>query len=127
MQRGSGPFPEHAAEWLGAPDNLTAKQRFAAVSLYLAMMTAVCLELTGADGPVIVEGPFARNRVFGAMLGVATGREVLAATGSATGTSLGAALLAAESVAPRTDFAAFANLMPEKMTADFARWQAALG
>ena len=28
------------------------------------MMTATCLDLIGADGPTIVEGPFAANRLF---------------------------------------------------------------
>ena len=56
------------------------------------MMTATCLELIGAEGPVIVEGPFARNRPFAEMLAAATGRPVLPQEGQA-GTSVGAALL----------------------------------
>jgi sugar (pentulose or hexulose) kinase len=58
------------------------------------MITATCLELAGADGEIVVEGPFARNRLFLEMLGVATGRAVMAQAGQATGTSIGAALLA---------------------------------
>ena len=106
VQQGSGPFPHRAHSWIGSEATLAPGQRFAAVSLYLAMMSATCLELTGAAGPVIVEGPFAKNRVFGAMLSAATGREVLAASGSATGTSIGAALLAAEGMKPGIGFAA---------------------
>ena len=34
-------------------------ERAVAVSWYLALMTAVCLESIGADGPIVVEGPFA--------------------------------------------------------------------
>ena len=105
IQRGSGPFPHREHSWVGDPALLTPGQRFVAVSLYLAMMSATCLELTGAAGPVIVEGPFAKNRVFGAMLSVATDREVLASAGSATGTSIGAALLAAEGMKPDISFA----------------------
>ena len=62
---------------------------------YLAMMTATALELIGADGPTIVEGPFALNGLFVGMLAAATARPVIPAGGSATGTSIGAALLAA--------------------------------
>ncbi|WP_214471611.1 FGGY-family carbohydrate kinase [Mesorhizobium sp. dw_380] len=95
-QRGSGPFPHHAATWLD-DDGINDGQRFAAVSFYLALMTAICLDLIGADGPTIVEGPFARNRLFVGMLAAATARAVVASE-AATGTSIGAALLASDQV-----------------------------
>ncbi|MBE1708232.1 MULTISPECIES: FGGY-family carbohydrate kinase [Mesorhizobium] len=91
-QQGSGPFPHHAATWLNT-DGINDGQRFAAVSFYLALMTATCLDLIGADGPTTVEGPFARNRLFVGMLAASTGRPVVASE-AATGTSIGAALLA---------------------------------
>jgi sugar (pentulose or hexulose) kinase len=91
-QQGSGPFPHQAATWVDA-DGINGGQRFAAISFYLALMTATCLELIGADGPTTVEGPFARNRLFVGMLAASTGRAVVASE-AATGTSIGAALLA---------------------------------
>jgi sugar (pentulose or hexulose) kinase len=122
VQRGSGPFPQREHCWVGDHEGLSAGQRFAAVSLYLAMMSATCLELTGAAGPIIVEGPFAKNRVFGGMLSAATGREVLASSGSATGTSIGAALLASEGIRPNI---AFAGLSPPPALAEgMARYAA---
>jgi sugar (pentulose or hexulose) kinase len=60
------------------------------------MMTAVCLELIGAEGATVAEGPFARNDLYVRMLAAATGRPVLLAAGGGTGTSVGAALLAAQ-------------------------------
>ncbi|RWC43424.1 FGGY-family carbohydrate kinase [Mesorhizobium sp.] len=93
-QQGSGPFPHHTAAWLDA-DGINNGQRFAAISFYLALMTATCLDLIGADGPIIVEGPFARNRLFTQMLAAATARAVIASE-AATGTSIGAALLASD-------------------------------
>ncbi|MBZ9956998.1 FGGY-family carbohydrate kinase [Mesorhizobium sp. BR1-1-14] len=93
-QQGSGPFPHHAAAWLNA-DGMNSGQRFAAISFYLALMSATCLDLIGADGPTIVEGPFARNRLFVGMLAAATARSVVASE-AATGTSIGAALLASD-------------------------------
>ncbi|TIP45181.1 FGGY-family carbohydrate kinase [Mesorhizobium sp.] len=93
-QLGSGPFPHHRAAWLNA-DGINNGQRFAAISFYLALMTATCLDLIGADGPTIVEGPFARNRLFTRMLAAATARAVIASE-AATGTSIGAALLASD-------------------------------
>ncbi|RWC56374.1 FGGY-family carbohydrate kinase [Mesorhizobium sp.] len=93
-QQGSGPYPHHAAVWLNA-DGMNKDQRFAAISFYLALMTATCLDLIGADGPTTVEGPFARNRLFVEMLAASTARAVVASE-AATGTSIGAALLATD-------------------------------
>ncbi len=76
-------------------DGINTGQRFAAISFYLALMTATCLELIGGDGPTTVEGPFARNRLFVGMLAAATARTVVASE-AATGTSIGAALLASD-------------------------------
>lgn len=104
LHPGSGPFPHRQGGWVGDERTLSGAERFAAVSLYLAMMTATCLELTGAAGPAIVEGPFAKNDVYKRMLAVATGRPVLTSGGSATGTSIGAALLAAPDRVPSVEF-----------------------
>jgi sugar (pentulose or hexulose) kinase len=95
-QQGSGPYPRHAAQWLAAED-MTSGQRFVAISFYLVLMTATCLDLIGADGPTTVEGPFARNRLFVGMLAAATARAVVASE-AATGTSIGAALLASDRI-----------------------------
>ncbi|MBZ9883813.1 FGGY-family carbohydrate kinase [Mesorhizobium sp. CA10] len=95
-QRGSGPFPHRGAQWVNA-ENLSAGQRFATISFYLALTTATCLELIGGDGATTVEGPFARNLLFIRMLAAATERPVIASETS-TGTSIGAALLASDRV-----------------------------
>lgn len=87
----SGPFPNRQPQWL--PAEPTDARRVACASLYLAMMTATSLSLTGAKGEIIIEGPFSRNQTFLQMLHTATGQSVFAMTGSSTGTSVGAALL----------------------------------
>ncbi len=93
VQPGSGPFQGREANWHpGKPESASAVR--CAASFYLAMMTATCLELAGADGPALVEGPFAGNAQFLQMLAAATGRDVIVASGATTGTSIGAALLA---------------------------------
>jgi sugar (pentulose or hexulose) kinase len=121
---GCGPFPASRWRWLGEEASLDGGMRSAAVSFYLAMMTATCLELTGGAGPVIIEGPFARNAPYLDMLGVAAGRPVLASGGSVTGTSLGAALLAEPGTRPRS---ALDHVPPhpqaEAMARYFARWK----
>jgi sugar (pentulose or hexulose) kinase len=89
-QAGSGPFPNRVGNWTakGSP----TEQR-AAVSFYLALMATTCLDLVGAQGPTIIEGPFAANAEFAMMLRVATGRDVIIEA-AGTGTSIGAAFLA---------------------------------
>ena len=97
VEAGSGPFPGHAFRWQGAPQ--TEGARMAALSWYLALMTDTCLGLIGARGPTIIEGPFARNPDYCAMLAALRpeGVEVAAST---TGTSVGAALLVLDRAAP---------------------------
>lgn len=90
---GSGPFPSVGARWTIDERALAPDERVAVVSFHLALMTATCLDLIGARGEIVVEGPFAANAAFLRMLAAATGRQVLADSHSATGTSLGAACL----------------------------------
>jgi sugar (pentulose or hexulose) kinase len=91
---GSGPFPDRKAHWSVPRDRLDHETAFVVTSFYLAMMTEQCLQLSGAAGETIVEGPFASNPVYLEMLAAATDRPVVAMQASATGTSIGAALLA---------------------------------
>lgn len=87
---GSGPFPKSQMRWSHA--TRSDGETEVALGYYLALMTANCLANIGADGPILIEGPFATNPWFRAMLGAATGRptEVSAAR---TGTAIGAAML----------------------------------
>ena len=91
---GSGPFPNRKARWTHPEHTLDKEARFVAVSFYLALMTAECLALTGADGTSVVEGTFTSNRLYLEMLAPATERAVEAMPGGQAGVSLGAALLA---------------------------------
>ena len=91
----TGPFAGAQADWSGAEPVPGSGQRSAAVGFYLALVTARCLDLIGHQGAVVVEGPFARNRPYLWMLGEASASPVIAMN-STTGTSQGAALLAAK-------------------------------
>ncbi|WP_370678292.1 FGGY-family carbohydrate kinase [Pleomorphomonas sp. PLEO] len=90
---GCGPFPAGKGSWSVEPTSLTAGVRTAAVSLYLALVARAAMEVAGAAGPIVVEGPFGRDTLFAEALQQLTGRPVLIAAG-ATGTSTGAAMLA---------------------------------
>ncbi|WP_096787808.1 FGGY-family carbohydrate kinase [Rhodobacter sp. CZR27] len=89
VEPGSGPFPGRRMRWTDAP--ATEGERLVALSWYLALMTGTCLDLVGARGPVIVEGPFGGNPDYLDMLASCVGAVEVAT--SATGTSAGAALL----------------------------------
>lgn len=89
----SGPFQGRSARWSVSPERLAPGEYAAVVSLYMALMTVTCLDMVGAEGPILAEGPFARNTLFLDMLCALTGRAVLLPEGSGTGTSIGAALL----------------------------------
>ncbi|WP_460275797.1 FGGY-family carbohydrate kinase [Celeribacter sp. ULVN23_4] len=97
VEPGSGPFRGREVSWTFEPAE--QGQRMAALGFYLALMTKTCLDLVGAEGPVIIEGPFARNHDYLDMLATLheDGIEIAA---SATGTSVGAAMLFAEAASP---------------------------
>ncbi|WP_410216584.1 FGGY-family carbohydrate kinase [Paracoccus sp. (in: a-proteobacteria)] len=100
VEPGSGPFQGRRMSWTAEP--ASDGQRMVALSWYLALMTSTCLDLIGAEGPAIIEGPFARNGDFLDMLAVLRDGGVEVA-GSATGTSVGAALLCLpQATAPAT-------------------------
>ena len=90
---GIGPYGLSKGRWTRDPHSLSAEERTAAASLYCALVATTCLELTGAAGPVIVEGPFSRNRLFLGALAQLIARPVIPRP-DATGTTEGAALLA---------------------------------
>ncbi|WP_084798375.1 FGGY-family carbohydrate kinase [Pleomorphomonas koreensis] len=90
---GCGPFPDGEGSWSVDPAGLSDGVRTAAVSLYLALVARAAMAVAGAAGPIVVEGPFGRDRLFAEALQRLTGRPVLIAAG-ATGTSTGAAMLA---------------------------------
>jgi sugar (pentulose or hexulose) kinase len=97
-----------AGGWSLDPSTLSPGERAAAASLHCALMTAEMLDRLRADGPTIVEGPFARNRLFLQALAGLTQRPVLASD-SATGTSAGAALLAGRAATGRDAGVAYAT------------------
>lgn len=91
VENQSGPFQGRKAAWTVDEARLSPAERYVTVAFYLALMTATGLDIVGAEGPVLVEGPFAENGAYLAMLAAVMGRPVEAVAG--TGTSIGAAML----------------------------------
>ena len=121
---GVGPFPNAVGRWTQAPESLSDGERTAAVSLYLALVTAACLELAGIGKQIIIEGPLARNRLFGQALATLTGVPV-SASGDATGTSMGASMLFGGGHVSKLGVA-LEPLAVEGFDAYCARWRAEL-
>jgi sugar (pentulose or hexulose) kinase len=59
---GFGPFPLCRGQWINRPGD--AAVRRAAVSLYAALVADVSLDLIGSRERILVEGRFARDRLF---------------------------------------------------------------
>ena len=119
----TGPFPGKRFGWIGGEPEGAA--RMTAASFYAALMGAECLDLAGAEGPVIVEGAFGGNLAFLRMLAAATGRLVRGA-GQGAGTGLGAAMLAGPRAAKGS---AALEVMPETdpvWTGYVAAWREAV-
>ncbi len=87
-----GPFAARKGEIVG---EVAAGDRAALASLYAALMTDLQLTRLGADkGDLIVEGSFAGNDAFCAVLAALRPGQAVLAGGDAAGTARGAALLA---------------------------------
>ena len=121
---GCGPFPDAEHRVVNAPSGLNPDETYVAASLYAALMTKACLDLTRAAGPIVVEGPFARNALYVEALSKATERSVIPVA-SSTGTSVGAALLAlgpSERSMPQAGHAAGHHTLPKAFREYAAQW-----
>ncbi|MDB5473286.1 MAG: carbohydrate kinase [Devosia sp.] len=116
---GVGPFPHGRGRWTSDPAALTDGERTAAVSLYLALVAQACLGLCGLGKSIIIEGPLARNGLFGQALAALAGVPVRVSA-DATGTSMGASLLFAPEAADPPEARALAPLDVPGF-ADYAR------
>jgi sugar (pentulose or hexulose) kinase len=117
--QGCGPFPDEKGAIVG--DAQTAGERAALASLHLALMTSASLELIAAEGPVVIEGRFAADRVFPAALAALRPQSPVFRL-AADGVSLGAARLWAPPLQPREP-AAHAATLPTDIHAYAERWR----
>ena len=119
----SGPFQGRKPGWSDA--TRTPAETEVALGYYLALMTAECLAQIGAQGPSIVEGPFAANPWYCQMLAAATGRAALPSA-SRTGTAAGAALLFAPLEGGAKGATTKAPQIDPRLTAYATAWREAL-
>jgi sugar (pentulose or hexulose) kinase len=90
-------------------------------------MTDVCLELLDARGEIVIEGRFARNRVYcGALAALREGQR-LSCSLDETGTLAGAALLARMPDLPEPpETERVTAILPGEVRAHRERWRASL-
>lgn len=117
-----GPFGGQTGRWTVDPDTLSPGQRTAAASLYLALVARASLDLCGLGRSITLEGPLARNRLFGEALSALSGVPVHA-SGDATGTSLGASLLFGGTPAQTVGSHALPSLTAEGFDAYVNQWR----
>ena len=91
----SGPFQHASGQGrFHGPVPESAGERAALAGLYCALVTDVCLGLIGAQGEIVVDGPFAANPVYLGVLAALRPGDRVFASDCADGPTLGAAALA---------------------------------
>ncbi len=90
---GGGPFMGKTGVVLGA-EGLSAVEKAALASVYIALMTDVMLDLLGTMGEVIVEGSFSLNPLFAPILATLRPGQRISVSDDRAGTVGGARLLA---------------------------------
>jgi sugar (pentulose or hexulose) kinase len=91
---GGGPFPGTGGKGrIVGPAPESPRPRVALASLYLALMTSMCLDLLRSRGQVIIDGACADNRLFTGLLAALRPRQPVAVSAARRGAALGAALL----------------------------------
>ena len=88
-----GPFGDRAGRMSGGPPG-SAAARTARATLYVAQMTDDLLTRLGNGGPVVIEGSFARNPAYAAVLQQLRPHQPVELAEILAGTARGAALLA---------------------------------
>ena len=63
-----GPFAGREGRLINA-ENLAGSERASVATLYVALMCELLIEMLGAEGDVLIDGPLATNQLFGSLLG----------------------------------------------------------
>lgn len=95
---GFGPFPRHRGRWIDMPDE--EAERRAAVSLYVALVADVALDLIGARERILVEGRFSEAAVFVRALAALRPRDAIYCGQAHNDVSFGALRLIRPSLRP---------------------------
>ena len=95
----AGPYSGRRGSIEGA-EGLNATQRAALATLYSALMTAQLIESLGTAGEIFIDGPLARNPLFGSLLGACVPAGTVRIYPEGGGTRVAAHLAGLPSLAP---------------------------
>jgi len=96
--KGGGPFPGMQGQIL-ADRELSNVERHALATLYCALVSDESLGGSNSRGDIIVEGAYAKNPLLLQCLAIFREQQTVYASADSTGTTMGAAMLATDSVA----------------------------
>jgi len=89
-----GPFPGSGGKGrIIGPQPVDDVERGALGALYAAFVADLCLDVLGSTTPIVVDGGFATNAAFGALLAALRPDQPVVMSRSKDGTALGAGLL----------------------------------
>lgn len=92
--RSGGPFPGTGAKGrIIGPAPADVRGRSALACLYVALMASIGLDLLESRGQVVIDGSFAENPLFAALLAALRPEQPVLVSSEREGTALGAALL----------------------------------
>ncbi len=90
-----GPFADRSGKAIGPLHQLNGPQHTALASLYCALVSDYCLTLINSQGPLYIEGSFAKNEIYLSVLQLLRNQPVIISEDS-TGTTQGAALVSSQ-------------------------------
>jgi L-fuculokinase len=94
-----GPFADRRGELVNA-HGLSPGERAALATAYVALMTELQLDSLGSTGDIIIDGPFARNPLFGPLLAALKPKDRIRLSSQAGGVEHGALRLVDDKPAP---------------------------
>lgn len=117
-----GPFAGRAGRLIDT-ENLSGSERASLATLYVALMSELLIEMLGADGDVLIDGPLATNPLFGSLLAACLpGRSVWLSPGDG-GNTRAACYLAGFPDAPAEPMTAAAPLVLKSLPAYRDAWR----
>jgi sugar (pentulose or hexulose) kinase len=119
-----GPFAGREGRLVNA-ENLSGSERAGVATLYVALMCELLIEMLGAEGDVLIDGPLGSNAMFGSVLGaLMPSRSVWLSPGDGGNTA--ACYLAGFHDAPATAMKRSAPLTIDSLAAYRDAWRAAV-
>lgn len=120
-----GPFAGREGHLINA-ESLSGSERASMATLYVVLMCELLIEMLGADGDVLIDGPLATNPLFGSLLaGCLPGRAVWLSPGDG-GNIRAACYLAGFHEAPSETMTAAPPLALKSLSAYRDAWRALL-